>query len=66
MLQGTPKKILTVFFYKESSNKIPVLAWLKKLPKQIAVLHGFIKKTQKIPEQDLKKAQMRLKKLVII
>jgi phage-related protein len=109
------KKMLTVYFYKESSGSTPVLNWLKELPKsdrlligqdlqtlqfrwplgmplvrsldhgmwelrshlhnriariifvvnnnQIVALHGFIKKTQKTPQQDLKLALTRLKKL---
>lgn len=32
---------------------------------KIAVLHGFIKKTQKTPPQDLKLALTRLKKLEV-
>jgi len=111
------KKMLTVYFYQETSGAVPVLDWLKELPKadklrigedlqtlqyrwplgmplvrsldhgmwelrshllnriariifvvsdnKIAVLHGFIKKTQKTPPQDLKLALTRLKKLEV-
>jgi len=43
---NSERPLAVVFFRTEAGNE-PVREWLKGLPKEIILLHGFIKKTQK-------------------
>ena len=115
MIDSTPKKIVSVVFWKGVNGKEPVRDWLKSLTKhqkkiigedvktvelgwplgmplvknlgkgiweirsnfkngiarvlfkmhenQMVLLHGFIKKSQKTPSQDLERAHKRAKTL---
>ena len=60
-------KILPARFFKTASGTEPVREWLKGLDKEdsriiggdMILLHGFIKKTQQTPHQDLELADRR-------
>ncbi|MGC8120178.1 type II toxin-antitoxin system RelE/ParE family toxin [Marinobacter sp. VGCF2001] len=49
------RKTVNVVFYRSDSGRVPVKEWL---------LNGFIKKTQRTPDQELAKARDRKKNLV--
>ena len=68
---------LRVVFYKTETGKEPVREWLKSLSREdriartvftvedgvMVLLHGFIKKAQKLPKHDLALARKRAAKL---
>ena len=47
-----------VRFYRSATGREPVLEWLRSLDR-----HGFIKKTQKTPAEELELAKRRLKEI---
>jgi len=59
------KPKLACSFYRTATGNEPVRDWLKSLPeavrKEMVLLHGFQKKTQKTPKADVDLARQRLK-----
>ena len=69
-------QFIELVFYRTSEGVEPVRVWLKALPSQriarvliafhdgvLVALHGFIKKTQKTPDEALSLARKRLKEI---
>jgi len=54
---------LQVLFYRTATGNEPVREWLKALPPAERKINGLIKKSEKMPLQDLQVARQRLQSL---